>query len=186
SNNTAIITLDIFYYDTGARQVNAFPHKNIRKYEGRDWFLTYYFTGAAHLMKSELFEKTGLYPEDFFYGMEEYDLSYRVIDAGYSLAYDNSVKVLHKESPLGRLPHREKLTMMWLNKARVVWTYLPIRYFFSSFFLWSLFYLKSSKWDFSGCVKNYFKGFKVFSFPRRPLRRAGLLYLKKVEARLWY
>src|SRR5690606_29808521 len=98
-NNTAVITLDIYYHANRQRQVSAFPHKQLHQLEGKPWFLTYYFTGAAHCMRRELFDHTGLYPEDFFYGMEEYDLSYRVINAGYTLAYDSSVMVLHKESP---------------------------------------------------------------------------------------
>lgn len=186
TNNTAIITLDIFYLSTGRRQITAFPHKNIKKYLQHDWFLTYYFTGAAHLMKREIFDHTGLYPVAFFYGMEEYDLSYRVLDAGYSIAYDNSVKVYHKESPLGRLPNRKKLSMMWLNKSTVAWSYLPKLYFFTTLFLWSLFYLRKTKFDLAGFFKNYYKGIRILKQKRKPLKKTTLRYLRNVHARLWY
>ncbi|HLR38311.1 MAG TPA: glycosyltransferase family 2 protein, partial [Chitinophagaceae bacterium] len=145
--NTVIITCEIFYYSNGERQQNAFPHKRYKKYKEKDWFLTYYFTGAAHLMKKSLFERIGDYPEDFFYGMEEYDLSYRVINAGYSLAYDQSIRVLHKESPDGRVTNKEKLGMMWYNKAVVAWRYLPKKYFYSTIGMWALQYLKETSGD---------------------------------------
>lgn len=186
-NRTAVITLNIFYFATHERQKSALPHKQYNAYKDKDWFLTYYFTGAAHLMRRELFEQTGYYPEDFFYGMEEYDLSYRIIEAGYSLAYDNSVKVLHKESPKGRITNKEKLRMMWYNKSVVAWRYLPRKYFYSTMYMWSLEYLKKTGFDFHGVFKNLKR---IKSIPKNvPIQKIGansLSYLQKVNARLWY
>jgi Predicted glycosyltransferases len=90
-------------------------------------------------------EKVGSYPTDFFYGMEEYDLSYRVLEAGYSIAYTDKVVMLHKESPLGRKPKKEKLQMMWVNKSKVAYRHLPKKYFYSTAFMWSLEYLKKNR-----------------------------------------
>jgi len=186
-NNTAVITLNIFYFDTKERQKEALPHKNYEKYKNKVWFLTYYFTGAAHLMRRELFEKTGLYPGDFFYGMEEYDLSYRIINAGYSLAFDSDVKVLHKESPKGRLANKEKLKMMWFNKSKVAFRYLPKKYFYSTSFLWSLFYLKKTGFDLKGFFENWKKIKEIpATVPAKKIDEKSLEYLKKVKARLWY
>jgi len=186
-NNTAVITLNIFYFSTKERQKEALPHKNYDEYKNKSWFFTYYFTGAAHLMRKELFEKTGYYPSDFFYGMEEYDLSYRIIDAGYSLAFDADVKVLHKESPKGRLANKEKLKMMWFNKSKVAFTYLPQKYFYTTAFFWSLFYLKKTGFDLNGFFENWKK---IKEIPARvsvkKIDKKSLNYLKKVRARLWY
>ncbi len=187
SNNTAVITLNIFYFSTRQRQKEALPHKNYEAYKDKDWFLTYYFTGAAHLMRKELFVKTGYYPEDFFYGMEEYDLSYRIINAGYSLAFDADVKVLHKESPTGRLPNKVKLAMMWFNKSKVARTYLPKKYFYSTAILWSLFYLKKTRFDLKGFFQNWQKIMRIpASVTPQKIGENALDYLRKVKARLWY
>jgi GT2 family glycosyltransferase len=186
-NNTAVITLNIFYYDTNERQPSAFPHKDIENYKNKPWFLTYYFTGAAHLMKRELFNKTGFYPEDFFYGMEEYDLSYRVLDSGYTLAYDDSVKVLHKESPTGRVSNATKLGMMWLNKSKVAWRYLPEKYFYSTAFMWSLEYLKKTGFNIKGMFTILGKILRIPKTEKRfPISEKSLQYLKSNKARLWY
>jgi GT2 family glycosyltransferase len=187
NNNTAVITLNIFYFDTKERQKEALPHKNYEKYKNKDWFFTYYFTGAAHLMRREIFDKTGLYPADFFYGMEEYDLSYRIIDAGYSLAFDADVKVLHKESAKGRLANKEKLKMMWFNKSKVAFRYLPQKYFYSTSFFWSLFYLKKSGFDLKGFLKTWKKIKPIpATVSEKKINGKSLKYLKKVKARLWY
>jgi GT2 family glycosyltransferase len=186
-NNTAVITLNIFYSETNERQKEALPHKNYEEYKDKSWFLTYYFTGAAHLMKKEIFDTTGFYPADFFYGMEEYDLSYRIINAGYSLAFDADVKVFHKESPKGRLANKEKLKMMWFNKSKVAFTYLPKKYFYSTAFFWSLFYLKKTGLDVKGFFVNWKKIKEIpLNVSVKKIDEKTLNYLKKVKARLWY
>ena len=119
--------------------------------------------------------------------MEEYDLSYRVIDKGYCLVYTDSITVLHKESPLGRRQKNETLRMMWVNKCIVAWKYLPKKYFYTTAILWSLFYLKRT----GGHVSGVIKGFKKISqipatHKRQPLSMASLQYLNEVNARLWY
>lgn len=184
---TAVITLNIFYFDSGKRQESALPHKKYRTYKDKDWFYTYYFTGAAHLMKRELFEKTGYYPEDFFYGMEEYDLSYRIIEAGYALAYDDSVKVLHKESSAGRLPPKEKLAMMWYNKCKVAWRYLPTKYYYSTALMWGLQFLRKTGFALPLFFKTLSRIQKIpGQTPTQKIGKKAMDYLRKVEARLWY
>ena len=119
--------------------------------------------------------------------MEEYDLSYRVINNGFSIVYSDKIIMLHKESPLGRPPKADKLRMMWVNKSKVAWRYLPKIYFYTTSFMWSLQYLKITKFDFKG----YFKGWKeIFQMKkteaRRTITHSTLIYLKSLKARLWY
>jgi GT2 family glycosyltransferase len=182
-----VISFKVLYFSNRQMQVNALPHKRFNAYKDLSYFYTYYFAGGAHAIKREVLEKIGFYPEDFFYGMEEYDLSYRILENGYSIAYSDSVIMLHKESPLGRKPKKEKLQMMWLNKSKVAYRYLPKKYFYSTAFMWSLEYLKQTGLDFSG----FFKGWKkVGSIPRTE-KQSGISsrtlgYLRHVKARLWY
>lgn len=186
-NNTAVITLNIHYFDSNERQLTAFPHKKKSKYADKEWFLTSYFIGAAHLMKRELFDKTGVYPTDFFYGMEEYDLGYRIIDAGYSIGYDASVKILHKESPLGRIPGKERQRSFWYNKAKVHWRYLPKKYFYSAALLWSFHYLKKTGGDLPGFFSVWKDIIRIPKYEKRnPISKYALEYLRKTEAQLLF
>jgi GT2 family glycosyltransferase len=182
-----IAAFKIYYASTREMQVNAFPHKRFA--ERKDWhqFETAYFSGAAHAIRREVFDKVGVYPENFFYGMEEYDLSYRTLDAGFSIRYDDRVVILHKESPAGRLTPKDKLRGMWVNKSKVAWKYLPLPYFATTALLWSLEYVKKS----GGHPGGFFNGWRqIARIPRTekraPIGAAALAYLHRVKARLWY
>ena len=183
----AIVSFKVLYYDTLQMQVNALPHKRFNTYKDKSFFETYYYAGGAHAVKREVIEKLGSYSEDFFYGMEEYDLSYRILEAGYSIVYNNTVVMLHKESPHGRKPKKEKLQMMWINKSKVAWRYLPKIYFWSTAFMWSLQYLKETGFNLSGFFKGWQQVLRIpASEKKSPVGRKTLEYLKSVNARLWY
>ena len=182
-----IAAFKVYYASTGEMQINAFPHKRFAEFKDTPHFDAAYFSGAAHAIRRSVFEQVGVYPENFFYGMEEYDLSYRALNAGYSIRYDHRVTILHKESPAGRLTPKEKLRGMWVNKSKVAWKYLPLPYFFTTALLWSLEYVKKS----GGNIGGFFKGWgQVLGIPgaekRAPVGKAATAYLRRVKARLWY
>jgi GT2 family glycosyltransferase len=183
----AIVSFKVLYYDGLEMQRNGLPHKRFKEYENKSFFETYYYAGGAHAIKREVIDRVGSYPDDFFYGMEEYDLGYRILEAGYSIVYSDKIIMLHKESPLGRKPKNEKLRMMWVNKSKVAWRYLPKKYFYSTALMWSLQFLKITGFNVSG----FFKGWQeVRRIPagekRNPVSKTTLAYLKSVKARLWY
>lgn len=185
--NLAIASFKVKYFSNLQMQVNAFPHKKFNKKKDLHFFETYYFAGGAHAIKKEAMEAVGGYPTDFFYGMEEYDLSYKLIAKGYKIVYTDKIVMLHKESPEGRSPHKEKMKMLWMNKSKVAWRYLPISCFISTSFMWSLEYLTKSKFDLMG----FFKGWNtiITQIPKEkrvPLSDSKIAYLKQLEARLWY
>lgn len=185
--NTAVITPRVVYAENEQVQVTAFPHKNFKSYAGQSQFLTSYFTGCAHLLRKEILEKTGFYPEDFFYGMEEYDLSYRVINCGYTIGYDNEVTLRHKESMYGRQANYKKLQMQWINKSKVAWRYLPSIYFITTTIAWSFEYIIKARSSFGA----FFTAWKIiiqipFKESKKRIGKEAMGYLKKVGARLWY
>lgn len=185
--NTAIVTFQVIYYDTKEVQQTAFPHKRFEGYKDNPAFLTYYFAGCAHIIKKEVLQQTGLYPEDFFYGMEEYDLSYRVINAGYSIGYDGSVTFEHKESPKGRSASYQKLSSQWINKSKVAWRYLPWYYYLTTMAGWSIEYIRKIKGHAGTYFLSWIKALGIpFKEKRKPISEEALKYLQKVNARLKY
>ena len=182
-----IVSFKVLYYATGDYQQNAFPHKKFNQKKDLHDFETYYYTGCAHAINKKVFDHVGYYPENFFYGMEEYDLSYRTINEGYSIRYDDSAVILHKESPLGRLRSGEQLRQMWVNKCKIAWKYLPKKYFYSTAFMWTFEYLQKTKFDIAGCFKGWTAIKKIPKEEiRTPVTKECLAYLKQVEARLYY
>ena len=185
--NTGIITPRVIYNDNKEVQLTAFPHKKYDKYANNPRFLTSYYIGCAHIMKREILAKTGLYPVDFHYGMEEYDLGYRVLNAGYTIGFDSGVTIEHKESPLGRQPNYMKLQMQWVNKSKVAWRYLPFKYFVTTAASWAIQYLRLSKGHYSAFFSGILQILKIpFTEKRTVVSTQTLAYLKKVEARLKY
>ncbi len=183
----AIVSFKVLYHATGEMQRNAFPHKQFDRYFKKSFLETSYYAGGAHAVTRAAIETAGLYPEDFFYGMEEYDLSYRLIDAGFAITYSDKVVMLHKESPQGRPPHRDKVRMMWVNKCTVAWRYLPVVYFASTALMWSFEYLRLTRGDLRGWLSGWGA---VAGIPREHLRspigRSAMAYLRRTKARLWY
>jgi GT2 family glycosyltransferase len=187
NSTLGLVSIKVVYFENNKIQRNTFPHKQYDKYKDIEKFKTYYFAGGAHIVRKEVIDQVGPYPIDFFYGMEEYDLSYRILNAGYTIEYNSSITMRHKESAEGRQPKKEKLQGMWLNKSKVAWKYLPFYYFISTSILWSFFYLKNTKFDFLGFIKTWAK---IYRIPREIIKsnvsRSTMQYLQKVEARLWY
>lgn len=170
----------------GEMQQTAFPHKRFKDMKNLQHFDAPYFTGCCHALRREVFDKVKRYPVDFFYGMEEYDLGYRVIDAGYTIGYDSGVVVNHTECPRGRLSNKEKLLGMWINKTKVAWRYLPMWCFFTTGLMWSLKYLLDTK-DIKGWIKGIGKWIKIpKENVRKKLGEKALSYLKETQARLSY
>ena len=66
-------------------------------------FLSTRFVGCGHAIRRDVFETTGGYDEKLFFYWEETDLSYRIINAGYSILYYPEIIVRHKVSPEARI-----------------------------------------------------------------------------------
>jgi GT2 family glycosyltransferase len=185
--NAGIVQLRVAYHDTKEPQRSAYPHKRRRPTTADSEFLTVFIAGGATLMRKEALDRAGLYPEGWLYAMEEYDLGYRVIDAGYSIGYDPSVTIEHKESGAGRLPDDAKLRLQWVNKSVIAWRYLPRRYFVTTALMWSLEYIRRVRGHPDSYLRAWREVLRIpFVEPRRPIGPEALAYLRMVDARLWY
>jgi GT2 family glycosyltransferase len=185
--HAGILAMKILYFQNRQFQINCFPHKSFKKRKGLNSFDTYYFAGCGNIIIKEAFDKARAFPTDFFYGMEEYDLSYRVLDAGYTIKYIANIVLLHKESPEGRQTKSDKLRGMWVNKTKVAWKYLPMPSYFTTAIMWSMFFLLNSKFDLIGFIKGWVAIVKIpFNEKRNKVSKLSQEYLNKVEARILY
>jgi len=182
-----ILAMKILYFQNSQFQLNAFPHKSFEKRNHLQSFDTYYFAGCGNIIVKEAFDIAGPFPTDFFYGMEEYDLSYRILDAGYTIKYIANIVLLHKESPEGRQTKSDKLRGMWVNKTKVAWRYLPMPCYFTTAIMWSMFFLLNSKFDLIGFINGWLAIVTIpFKEKRNKVSKLSQEYLNKVEARILY
>jgi GT2 family glycosyltransferase len=124
---TGVLAFRVINFYTGEMRTEEMPFPD-KKLDMTAERLTSTFIGAGHAIRREVFEDCGLYPDDYFYGVEELDLSFRVIDAGYDILYYPQVQVLHKQIPTGRVTNREKWIMSYRNRMLTAYKYLPKKY----------------------------------------------------------
>jgi len=78
---------------TGAIERRCIPFRHKRVPQGPT--AACYFAGGACAIRRGVFDRIGLYDESLFYGGEELDLSYRLLEAGFRILFDPSVAMLH-------------------------------------------------------------------------------------------
>ena len=83
----------------GAIERRCIPFRNKRVPPGPT--AACYFAGGACAIRRGVFHRVGLYDESLFYGGEELDLSYRLLEAGFHILFDPSVTVLHHAAGRG-------------------------------------------------------------------------------------
>lgn len=95
----AVVAFDI-YDAAGQPDPKAIPRADKRRLSGD--YPCAYFCAAGFALRREAFRTAGLFWEPLFYLAEELDLSYRLLDRGYSLIHSNDIRVLHREIPASR------------------------------------------------------------------------------------
>lgn len=101
-----------------------FPHTD-KSLTREERFETFRFIGVGHAFRRSAFLDIGPYREDFFYGMEEFDMSFRLMKRGWKIFYDPSFSVHHLKELGGRLPPLHVTDRMFGNKLKVAWMHLP-------------------------------------------------------------
>jgi len=183
--NLGIAQFKIVNYELETIMKNEFPGRSIDKQCDQDFFIGS-FTGAGHAIRRSLLEQVGYYPEDFFYGHEELDLSFRAVQGGWSIGYRPSIGIYHKKSPRGRMPEKDMMVKMLLNRMIISWRYLPFRYRAVSNVLWCCKIMLWGK-DLSVVLEALRQYSHVKpTISKIPLSREALQYFKMNYGRLWY
>lgn len=97
---------------------------------------TNYAHGAAMLVKREVFEKIGVFPDHFFIYYEELDFSVRAKKAGFQIYYQSQAVIYHKESiTMGK---ESAIKAYYHNRNRIMFMRRNSTHY--QFFLFILFY----------------------------------------------
>ena len=79
-------------------RTSAVGSKEVDKGQYNTSRFTYGAHGCAMMVKREVIEKVGAFPENFFLYYEEWDWSTRILKAGYKIYYQAKGLIYHKES----------------------------------------------------------------------------------------
>lgn len=142
-----VLALCIENYYTGEIMSDEFPHRS-KEPTRRSAFETTYFIGAGCAIRATALQEAGGFPESFDPNrFEEIDLSFRILDAGYTIRFEPSVVVRHKRSPKGRKLPTELVRYDLENRIKASVRNLPWRHVLVSTVLWGLFTLLRSRFD---------------------------------------
>jgi GT2 family glycosyltransferase len=83
-----------------------------------------YFVGAACVVRAEAFRLVDGFDPRFFYAMEESDLSWRLLDAGWSIWYSADLRVFHPRTTPAR--HAGYAVLTARNRFWMAWRSLPV------------------------------------------------------------
>jgi len=168
-----------------------FPHKDLSKQD--EEFLVSRFIGAGHALTRKAFGLGYDFNLKKFW-FEELDLSYKIINDGYKILYTPEIKIIHKQSPSGRLPNKEKFYAMVYNKIYITTKYLPLFYLFIHSRLWKYKLFKEAKKNdmcniffeaYEQAAKDAVKT-REYIIGKTILNKQAIKYLKQTKGRLWY
>ncbi|HEX6818400.1 MAG TPA: glycosyltransferase [Ktedonobacterales bacterium] len=150
---------------------------------------TPYFYGGVHALRAECVREIGGYPERLKFGMEEYDLSLRLVNAGYTILFHPAIAALHYDAQTGRdIVGGGRWVENAVNKTRVAWRLLPLPYPLTIALVWSAAVLVKTAQP--GAVLRMWRtlwGERELLRDEREVISAGAVrYLKQVGARLLY
>lgn len=181
NKNIGCLAFNIINFYSREHLRHEIPHGN-KKLNFEENLYTYYFIGAGHAIKKEVYKKVGLYPDDLGkYGGEERDLSFRILEQGYDILYTADLKIYHKVSQNGRL--KEETYNRYRNQLVVLNRYMPLKYRITSNIIWSLYYLLKRKIK----IKEMKKVFKeIIMLEKTTISKNTLKKIKYVSGRVWF
>lgn len=189
-NKVRILTFRIINYYTNETHSLEFPHKLIKLIN--DEFETSYFLGGASAIKREVFDRIGYFYDDYFYGHEELDFSWRAIEKGFTIFYSPLFVVYHKTSATAR-PSWRKIYYSTRNRIWLVFSFLPWYYIASHLIVWlPSFFILSLKVNqvqkFFLAVCDGFREWPNLRERRRMLKLSGdsRKKIRKLKGRLLY
>jgi len=182
--DVGVVAFKIINFFSRTITKNEFPHIKLNNIDTE--FETSYYVGAGHAIRSVVFDVCGYYPEHFFYGLEELDLSVRIIDREFKILYDPAISIFHKKSTSGRLPNHQALSYTFRNRLLISHKY------FSKFNLLILSILWFAKIALvSRSVITPLRGIVEFiqALPHERKYTLGpetVSRLKQLQGRIWY
>jgi GT2 family glycosyltransferase len=180
-----VVAFQICDPDTGELRLRDWCHPRYWKEFAQTEFETDHFGEGASAFRREVFEKTGGYYEQLFYGAEGLDMELRVMDHGFKIIYTPEVRIWHQVSTRARTDHRQYFyfTRNYIWMAYKDYPFLAgVR--FLSFKLAMMFYLAVRAGSYGSFVRGVWDGFgglRRIRQDRTPISRATMRHWLNLE-----
>lgn len=181
NKNIGCLAFNIINFYSRQHLRHEIPYGN-KKLNFEENLYTYYFIGAGHAIKKEVYGKAGLYPDDLGkYGGEERDLSFRILEKGYEILYTVDLKIYHKVSQNGRL--KEETYNRYKNQLIVLNRYMPLKYRITSNIIWSLYYLLKRKIKLKDIINIISE---IYKMEKKTISSRTLIKIQKMKGRVFF
>lgn len=153
-------------------------------------YLCSYFMGGGFAIKKEVFDKVGLFDENYFYSGEELDLSFRMSKYRMKMVYNPNLQIIHKNSPFGRYPGQRYFYLI-RNRIWIAIKFLPWRYVFSHVSFWLIYMSFESilmmhfLYYVKGVISSITKMPSILK-SRKPLTKKEIKYLNRLSGRTYF
>jgi GT2 family glycosyltransferase len=169
------------------RRVDLIPHTR-KDVDLASSFLTFRFVGGCVAFRTKALRETGGFLPDFFYGLEEIELSYRIIDAGWRIRYDPDVSAEELEHAAGRKPKREVQTQRLANKYIISYLRMPFPEVLVNAALFTpyLMFRAGGEASVIGAIRQFAAWRKRSGRPERaPISRRTADYIRECGGSVW-
>ena len=156
--------------------------ENLPKDQAPDSGLVFGATGGATLYRTAVFEKIGLFDEDFFAYNEDVDISWRMQLAGKQVWYEKSAVVYHKHSATSSKIPGFTINQVFKNLPQVFWKNVPFPMIIPMWFKFTLVYLmfvayQAPKGGLKFALKGFWQSLKLWP---RSLRKRWSIQRTKI------
>jgi GT2 family glycosyltransferase len=169
------------------RRVDLIPHTR-KDVDLTQSFLTFRFVGGCVAFRAATLRETGGFLEDFFYGLEEIELSYRIIDAGWRIRYDPDVACEELEHPAGRDTKRRVQTARLANKYIISYLRMPFPEVLVNAALFTpyLMFRAGGEASVPGAIRQFLQWRRAPGRPpRKAISRATADYIRACGGSVW-
>jgi GT2 family glycosyltransferase len=181
------------HFPDGCRQINVpFPRTTLAAHSdlADQAQCVSYFVGAGHAIRRRVFVACGGYASFLHFGGEEVDLSYRILQNGYTIRYAPDVRIRHHPERSALDPDRERPELFYhvRNRFYLAWRYIPARYLLPYAAYWAgvyAFYALRNG-DVGDALAGAREGWRrLGDWPREPVDETVVAYLRAHHGRLW-
>jgi len=151
-------------------------------------FATFRFVGGCVGFRTAALRATGGFLPDFFYGLEEIELSYRIIDAGWTILYDPDIVSEELEHPAGRRPKRLVQADRLTNKFIISYLRMPSPYVWLNLLAFPpyAYVFARGEMDVGRAIRQFVAWLRRRDRPRRqPIGAAARAYIRHCGGHLW-
>jgi GT2 family glycosyltransferase len=181
------VTIRKYVRGDSRRRPDLIPHTR-KDIDLDNPFRTFRFVGGCVGFRLQTLREVGGFIPDFFYGLEEIELSYRIIEAGWTILYTPEIIAEELEHPAGRRPKRDVQTDRLANKYIISYLHMPFPQILANYAFFTPYLMFFARGEVSvwGAIKQFAAWLRKPGRPvRTPISSRTSRYIRACGGAVW-